>query len=85
MRAARTGNRGAAGAFRSSAGGDESRAFVRGKEADRDRASLADDGRGDRWDHVAFDPEHRPAPSVVPGRRAEATPVFRVGRRVGSS
>ena len=30
----------------------------------------ADDERGDNWDHVAFDPEHRLVVSVVPGRRS---------------
>jgi IS1 family transposase len=29
----------------------------------------ADDERGDRWDHVAFDPEHRLVLDVIPGPR----------------
>ncbi len=38
---------------------DEKWAFVGKKEKSRDDADPADAGKGDRWDHVAFDPEHR--------------------------
>ncbi len=41
------------------------------KEEHCDPADPADDGRGDCWDHVALDPEHRLVVSVVPGRRTE--------------
>ncbi len=34
-----------------------------------DRTDPADDHKGGYWDHVAFDPEHRPVVSVVPGAR----------------
>lgn len=39
------------------------------KEAHCDRSDPADDHKGDYWDHVAFDPEHRLVVSVVPGAR----------------
>jgi IS1 family transposase len=35
-----------------------------------DPADPADDHKGDTWDHVAFDPEHRLVVSVVPGERS---------------
>ena len=45
---------------------DEKWSFVGKKQANCD----ADDPRkGDCWDHVAFDPEHRLVVSVVPGKR----------------
>lgn len=44
-------------------------AFVAKKEAHCDRSDPADDRKGDYWDHVAFDPEHRLVVSVVPGAR----------------
>ena len=34
-----------------------------------DRSDPADDHKGDYWDHVAFDPEHRLVVAVVPGAR----------------
>ena len=48
---------------------DEKWAFVAKKEANCDRADPADDHKGDYWDHVAFDPEHRLVVAVVPGAR----------------
>jgi IS1 family transposase len=39
------------------------------KEAHCDRSDPADDHKGDYWDHVALDPEHRLVISVVPGAR----------------
>jgi IS1 family transposase len=44
-----------------------------------------DDHRGDYWDHVAFDPEHKLVLAVVPGARTEANAraiVAEVRRRV---
>ena len=34
-----------------------------------DRADPADDHKGDYWDHVALDPEHRLVVSAIPGAR----------------
>ncbi len=48
---------------------DEKWAFVAQKEANCDRTDPADDQKGDYWDHVAFDPEHRLVVAVVPGAR----------------
>jgi IS1 family transposase len=48
---------------------DEKWAFVAKKEAHCDRGNPADDDKGDYWDHVAFDPEHRLVVAVVPGAR----------------
>jgi IS1 family transposase len=48
---------------------DEKWAFVAKKEARCDRADPADARKGDYWDHVAFDPEHRLVVAVVPGAR----------------
>jgi hypothetical protein len=48
---------------------DEKWAFVAKKEAHCDPADPADDRKGDHWDHVALDPEHRLVLSVVPGKR----------------
>jgi IS1 family transposase len=48
---------------------DEKWAFVAQKEKHCDRTNPADDHKGDYWDHVAFDPEHRLVVSVVPGAR----------------
>jgi IS1 family transposase len=48
---------------------DEKWAFVAKKQA----SCEADEAhRGDCWDHVAFDPEHRLVLSVVPGKRTTA-------------
>ena len=48
---------------------DEKWAFVTKKEANCDRSDPADDHKGDYWDHVALDPEHRLVVSVIPGAR----------------
>ncbi len=48
---------------------DEKWAFVAKKEANCDRSDPADDHKGDSWDHVALDPEHRLVVAVVPGAR----------------
>jgi len=48
---------------------DEKWAFVGKKEKHCDPDDPADACRGDNWDHVAFDPEHRLVVSVVPGKR----------------
>ena len=48
---------------------DELWAFVAKKEAQCDRSDPHDDHKGDYWDHVAFDPEHRLVVEVVPGAR----------------
>src|SRR4051812_26937207 len=49
---------------------DEMWSFVAKKQAHRDPADPADDHKGGRWDHVAYDAEHRPALDVVPGARS---------------
>jgi IS1 family transposase len=43
--------------------------FVAKEEAHCDRSDPADDHKGDYWDHVAFDPEHRLVVAAVPGAR----------------
>lgn len=48
---------------------DEKWAFVAKKEAHCDPADPADDRKGDHWDHVALDPDHRLVVCVVPGKR----------------
>ena len=48
---------------------DEKWAFVAKKEKHCDEDDPEDQFRGDCWDHVAFDPEHRLVVSVVPGKR----------------
>ena len=48
---------------------DEKWSFVAKKEAHCDRSDPADDHKGDYWDHVAYDPEHRLVVAVVPGAR----------------
>lgn len=64
---------------------DEERDFVGKKQAHRDPADPEDDHKGDYWDHVALDAEHRLVLAVVPGARsignAEAV-VEEVRRRV---
>jgi hypothetical protein len=49
---------------------DEKWSFVAKKEKHCDRGEAADDGCGDCWDHVAFDPEHRLVVSAVVGKHA---------------
>jgi IS1 family transposase len=48
---------------------DEMWSFVAKKEKNCDEDDPEDQFRGDCWDHVAFDPEHRLVVSVVPGER----------------
>ena len=48
---------------------DAAWAFVGKKEANRDRTDESDDHKGDYWDHVVLDPEHRLVVSVLPGAR----------------
>jgi IS1 family transposase len=65
---------------------DEKWSFVAKKEANCDRSDPADDRKGDCWDHVAFDPEHKLVVAVVPGKRtAENTEalVAEFRRRTG--
>ena len=49
---------------------DEKWSFVGKKQAHCDPADPADDHKGDWWDHVAYDPEHRLVLVVVPGARS---------------
>jgi IS1 family transposase len=49
---------------------DEQWSFVAKKEKNCDPADPADDHKGDWWDHVAYDPEHRLVLAVVPGARS---------------
>ena len=51
---------------------DEKWAFVAKKQKHCDPDDPADARRGDNWDHVGFDPEHRLVISVVPGKRSTA-------------
>jgi hypothetical protein len=48
---------------------DEKWAFAAKKEKNCNEDDPEDRSRGDCWDHVAFDPEHRLVLSVVPGER----------------
>jgi IS1 family transposase len=50
---------------------DEKWSFVAKKQKNCDEDDPEDRFRGDCWDHVAFDPEHRLVVSVVPGERTE--------------
>ena len=40
------------------------------KQKNCDPANSSDDHKGDWWDHVAYDPEHRLVLAVVPGARS---------------
>ncbi len=56
------------------------------KQKNCDPADPADDHKGDYWDHVAFDPEHKLVLAVVPGARTEENAravVAEVRQRVG--
>jgi hypothetical protein len=48
---------------------DEKWAFVAKKEANCDPDDPSDSRKGDHWDHVALDPDHRLVVCVVPGKR----------------
>src|SRR5262245_34475401 len=58
---------------------DEAGSFVAKKEKNRDEDEPRDRFRGDCWDHVAFDPEHRLVVSVVPGERTAGSVQELVG------
>jgi IS1 family transposase len=49
---------------------DEKWSFVHKKQKNCDPANPADAHRGDWWDHIAYDPEHRLVLAVVPGARS---------------
>jgi IS1 family transposase len=48
---------------------DEKWSFVGKKQANCDPTDPTDDHKGDWWDHVAYDPEHRLVLAVIPGAR----------------
>jgi IS1 family transposase len=48
---------------------DEKHAFVAKKQKNCDPLDPEDDHKGDWWDHVAYDPEHKLVLAVVPGAR----------------
>ena len=50
-------------------------AFVAKKQKNCDPADPADDHKGDWWDHVAYDPEHKLVLVVVPGARVTESAV----------
>jgi len=54
---------------------DEKWAFVAKKEKNCDRCDPADDRKGDCWDHVALDPDHRLVVAVVAGERTAENAV----------
>jgi IS1 family transposase len=58
---------------------DEKWSFVGKKEKHCDDDDPADQSRGDCWDHVAFDPEHRLVLAVIPGERTAETVEELVG------
>jgi IS1 family transposase len=49
---------------------DEKWSFVAKKQAHCDPDDPADDQKGDWWDHVAYDAEHRLVLAVIPGARS---------------
>ncbi len=50
-------------------------AFVAKKQKNCDPANPEDDHKGDWWDHVAYDPEHKLVLAVVPGARVTESVV----------
>lgn len=65
---------------------DEKWAFVNRKQKKCDPSSPDDLNRGDYWDHIAYDPEHRLVLAVAPGQRSvENTEAIVAGakRRTG--
>ena len=65
---------------------DEKWSFVQKKEANCDPDGPADARRGDNWDHVAVDAEHRLVLRTVPGKRSAGHVQERVDdvkRRMG--
>jgi IS1 family transposase len=67
---------------------DEKWSFVGKKQKNCDPLDPADDQKGDWWDHVAYDPEHRLVLAVIPGARtlenAEAI-TAEVKQRLGAA
>ena len=68
---------------------DEKWSFVAEKQKNCDPTDPADDHKGDWWDHIAYDPEHRLVLAVVPGARsienAEAVVAAAKGRTDGAT
>jgi IS1 family transposase len=65
---------------------DEKWSFVGKKAKHLDPADPADARKGDNWDHVALDPEHRLVLSMIPGKRSAGKVgelVAAVKRRLG--
>jgi IS1 family transposase/transposase-like protein len=62
---------------------DEAWSFVAKKEKNCDEDDPADHFRGDCWDHVALDPEHRLVVAVVPGERTTESVEELVGEVKG--
>jgi IS1 family transposase len=65
---------------------DEKWSFVGKKQDNCNGDDPADERRGESWDHVALDPEHRLVLGVVPGKRTAANCraiVSQVHRRTG--
>jgi IS1 family transposase len=65
---------------------DEKWAFVAEKQPPAQEDGVAAEKRGDSWDHVAYDPEHRLVLSVVPGKHTAANAALLVAdfrRRTG--
>jgi IS1 family transposase/transposase-like protein len=58
---------------------DEKWSFVAKKEKNCDEDDPTDQFRGDCWDHVALDPEHRLVLAVVPGERTSESVQELVG------
>jgi len=54
---------------------DEKWSFAGKKEKNCDPDDAGDRVRGDSWDHVACDPEHRPVINAVPGKRDSGNTV----------
>jgi IS1 family transposase len=61
---------------------DEKWSFVAKKQKNCDPLDPADDHKGDWWDHVAYDPEHKLVLAVVPGARVTES-VAEVKDRLG--
>src|SRR5437660_6610235 len=62
---------------------DEKWSFVAKKEKNCDEDDPENQLRGDCWDHVAFDPEHRLVVAVVPGERTAESVQELVGEVKG--
>src|SRR5258708_2105188 len=58
---------------------DEMWSFVAKKQANCDPDDPADDHKGDWWDHVVYDAEHRLVLAVVPGAHSIETAEHAVG------